>query len=129
MTTNPRQQRRTAARNAAIVEAFRRGVTTSELARTHRVTTMRVSQILAAAGVRREEGGAYLQRHVYAAEPGAVRVLRLTPLAERIVEAVGARVGGSVPTVSAIVEYVVRKHGGELTGEEFRPLPEVRTRG
>lgn len=129
MTTNPRQQRKTAARNAAIVEAFRRGVTTSELARKYHVTTMRVSQILAAAGVRRQDGGAYLRRHVYAAEPGAVRVLRLTPIAERIVEAVGARVGGNAPTVSTIVEYVVRKHGGELTGEEFRPLPEARTQG
>jgi hypothetical protein len=44
-------------RDEAIVEAFLAGRTTVQLATEHGLTKMRVSQIIAAAGVSRREGG------------------------------------------------------------------------
>ena len=106
------------ARNARMAELYRAGRTMLEIAGAEGVTKMRVSQILRQLGVthdaRRERSGRR-RRALYGQTQPVV--MELTPLASRILRAVDARTDGV--GASAIVERVVRAHGGGLTGREF----------
>lgn len=106
-------------RDARIVAAFVSGATTTELAREWGLTKMRISQILKSSGTRRQAGGAYARRRMYRHRGGTRREVLLSPFAERIARALKARAGVGA-SMSNVVEYMLRVHGPNLTGAEFR---------